>query len=97
MTKSQCELGAFSSLTVTFLLVQRWQDAVVSTDLEVDLLLHAVGDGPLRDDDADTRLDGAQDASVGVKDPSSCCDHRVTLILLVVLQSTGAERRAHLL
>lgn len=77
----------------TFLLVQWRQDAVVSADLEVDLLLHSFWDGTLRDDDADPRLDGAQDASVGVEDTSRCRHHRVAFVfILVVVQGAGAER-----
>lgn len=77
----------------TFLLVQWRQDAVVPADLEVDLLLHSLRDGTLWDYDADSGLDGAQHASVGVEDASCCCHHRVALVfILVVVQGAGAER-----
>ena len=77
----------------TFLLVQRRQDAVVAAHLEVDLLLHAVGDGALGDDDADARLDGAQHATVAVEDAAGRGDHRVAFVLVLVLQGAGAGRR----
>lgn len=77
----------------TFLLVQWRQDAVVSADLEVDLLLHSFWDGTLRDDDADPGLDGAQDASVGVEDTARRGHHCVAFVLiLVVVQGAGAGR-----
>lgn len=77
----------------TFLLVQWRQDAVVPADLEVDLLLHSFWDGTLRDYDADSGLDGAQDASVGVEDASCRSHHRVAFIfILVVVQGAGAAR-----
>lgn len=75
----------------TFLLVQRGQDAVVAAHLEVDLLLHALWDGALRDDDADARLDGAQDAAVAVEDAAGGGHHRVALVLVVVLQGARAD------
>lgn len=82
-----------ASLIFTFLLVEWRQDAVVSADLEVDLLLHTFRDGTLWDNYADACLDGAQDAAVTVEDTSSCCNHCVALIfILIIIQSTGAER-----
>ena len=75
---------------LTFLLVQGGQDAVVPADFEVDLLFYALGDGPLWDDDADTRLDGAQHPAIAVEDPPGRGHHRVTFILIIILQSTGA-------
>lgn len=77
----------------TFLLVQRGQDAVVPAHLEVNLLLHTLGDGALGNDDADARLNGAQDASVAVEDPPSSGHHSVPFVFVVVLQSAGAEKR----
>lgn len=77
----------------TFLLVQWRQDAIVSADLEVDLLLHSFWDGALRDDDAHSGLDGAQDASVGVEDASRRRHHRVAFVfILVVVQGAWAGR-----
>lgn len=75
----------------TFLLVQGGQDAVVAAHLEVDLLLHALGDGALWDDDADARLYGAQDAAVAVEDATGGGHHRVTLVFVVVLQGARAD------
>lgn len=72
-------------LHLTFLLVEWRQNAVVSTDLEVNLLLHAVGDGTLRDNDADTCLDGAQNATVRVEDTTSCCHHSVTFVFIFII------------
>lgn len=74
---------------LTFLLVQGGQDAVVPAHLKVNLLLHALRDGPLGNDDADARLDGAQDSSVTVEDTPSGGHHRVTFVLIVILQCTG--------
>lgn len=83
---------------VTFLLVEWWQDAVVSADLEVDLLLHTVRYGTLWDNYADSCLNGAQDTAVGVEDTSSCCNHCVALIfILIIIQGTGAGRETPLL
>lgn len=70
---------------LTFLLVEWRQNAVVSTDLEVNLLLHAVGDGTLRDNDADACLDGAQNATVRVEDTTSCCHHSVTFVFIFII------------
>lgn len=78
---------------LTFLLVEGGQDAVVPAHLEVNLLLHALRDGTLGDDDADARLDGAQDSSVTVEDPPGGGHHRVPFILVVIVQSARAERR----
>ena len=83
---------------VTFLLVEWWQDAVVSADLEVDLLLNTFRDGTLWDNYADTCLNRAQDATVGVEDAPSCRNHCVALIfILVIIQGTGAKRQIPLL
>lgn len=46
--------------TVTFLLVEWWEDAVVPTHFEIDLLLNTLGNCPLGYDDAHTCLYGAQ-------------------------------------
>lgn len=75
----------------TFLLIEGGQDVVVAAHLKVNLLLHALGDGALRDDDADARLDGAQDSSVTVEDAPGGGYHRVTFILVIVVQSAGTE------
>lgn len=75
----------YRSAALTFLFVQGGQDAVVPAHLEVNLLLHAFGDGALRDDDADARLDGAQDPSVTVEDPPGCGHHCVPFILIVIV------------
>lgn len=79
----------------TFLLVEGGQDAVVPAHLEVYLLLHALRDGTLGDNDADACLNGAQDASVTVKDPSGGGHHCVPFILVVIVQRAGAEGRRH--
>lgn len=71
--------------TVTFLLIQRRQDAVVPADLEVDLLLHTLRDGPLRDDDAHAGLYGAQHAAVAVEHASGCGHHRVAVLVVILL------------
>lgn len=76
---------------LTFLLVQWGQDAVVSAHLEVNLLLHALRDCTLWNDDADAGLDGAQDPSVAVENSSSGGHHRVPFILVIIVQRTGAE------
>lgn len=77
---------------LTFLLVQWRQDAVVSAHLEIDLLLHAIRDGALGDNNTDSCFNGAQDASIGVEDASSCCDHRVAFVfILVIIQGARAE------
>lgn len=78
---------------LTFLLVEGGQDAVVPAHLEVNLLLHVLGDGALGDDDADARLDGAQDPSVTVENPPGRGHHRVSFVLVVVVQRAGAEGR----
>lgn len=79
----------------TFLLVQGRQDAVVPAHLEVDLLLHALGNGTLRDDDADASLDGAQDAAVAVEDAAGGGHHCVALVLVVVLKRARAGGENH--
>lgn len=73
----------------TFFLIEGGQDVVVPAHLKVNLLLHALGDGALRDDDADARLDGAQDPSVTIEDPPGGGYHRVTFILVILVQSAG--------
>lgn len=78
---------------VTFLLVEWRQDAVVSAHFEVDLLLHALRYGALWDYDADTRLNGAQDAAVAVEDAASRGDHSVALVFIfIIIQGGGAAR-----
>lgn len=80
----------------TFLFVERGQEAVVSADLEVNLLLHPLRDCPLWDYYADTSLNGAQDAAVRVEDTTGCCNYSVAFIFVfIVIQSTGAERQEH--
>lgn len=76
---------------LTFLLVQGGQDAVVPAHLEVDFLLHALGDSTLGDDDADARLDGAEDTTVTVENSPGSGHHRVPFIFVVVVQSARAE------
>lgn len=75
----------------TFLLIEGGQDVVVAAHLKVNLLLHALGDGALRDDDADARLDGAQDSSVAVEDAPGGGYHRVAFILVIIVQSAGTR------
>lgn len=83
---------------VTFLFVQRGEDAVVSADFKVDLLLHTIRDGTLWDNDADSSLNGAQDTTIGVEDTSSRCNHCVALIFIVIIiQGTGAGKQRLLL
>lgn len=82
-----------TSVGLTFLLVEGGQDAVVPAHLKVDLLLHALGDRTLRNDDADARLDGAQDPPVAVEDAPGGGHHCVPFILVIIVQSTGAEGR----
>lgn len=79
----------------TFFLIEGGQDVVVTAHLKVNLLLHALGDGALGDDDADARLDGAQDSSVTVEDAPGGGYHRVAFILVILVQSagTGGESR----
>lgn len=84
-------IGVGRSRALTFLLVEGRQDAVVPAHLEVNLLLHALGDGALGNDDADARLDGAQDPSVAVEDATGGGDHCVPFVLIVVVQGAGAE------
>lgn len=79
---------------VTFFLVEWWQDAVVSADLEVDLLLHTIRDCSLWDNDANTCLNGAQDTTVTIEDTSSSRNHCVALIfIIIIVQGTGAGRQ----
>ena len=88
-------LGFKETQRPTFLFFERGQDAVVPAHLEVNLLLHALGDGTLGDDDADTRLDGAQDPSVTVEDAPGGGNHSVPFVLVVIVQRAGAEGRRH--
>lgn len=82
-----------STEELTFLLVEGGQDAVVPAHLEVNLLLHALWNCALWNDDADARLNGTQDPSVTVEDPTSGGHHRVSFIFVVIIQRTGAEGR----
>lgn len=83
---------------LTFLLVKRWQDAVVSAHFEIDLLLHTIRDGTLWNNYTDSCLNGAQDATVGIEDTSSCCHNCVALIfILIIIQGTGAGEQIPLL
>lgn len=75
---------------LTFLLVEGGQDAVVPAHLEVNLLLHTLGDGALRDDDADTGLYRAQDPSITVEDAPGSSHHRVPFVFIVIVQCTRA-------
>lgn len=76
---------------ITFLLVEWWQDAVVPTHFEIDLLLNTFGNCPLGYYDAHTRLNGAQNPAVRVEDASRRSDDSVHVVIIVILQSAGAE------
>ncbi len=77
----------------TFLFVQRGQNAVVSAHFEVDLLLHAIWNRSLRDDDTDSCLYGAQHPTITIKDAPRRGDHRVSFVFLIVIQCTRARKQ----